>query len=262
MLTANLALDIDSRRGVTLSGSTVTTIADVNPNSAGNGVYSFTGSGSTTATYTAQNANANGQPSLNFASASSQQMVSAQTVTLATPYTLYFVGQESTLATAPIGWTVYGTHTTELPYNSSTQWGARAGSVSGHVVGGTSDTSLHMYALSVPTTGTGYLYVDSSSAPVASWTSGSGDSLSGTMWLGSADGSYYWNGAIYKVAIYSVAHSPLQVHQMFAYGANQYGILAAANDNAAEDTRLALIDGPIIGWPYAANDTLRMAGGL
>ena len=246
MLTSGLQLDLDSRRGLTAgTGSGQAGWADVNPASASyNGFSATQSTASDQPTLTAHDASYGYQPSINCASASTQSLIRSTTLTLATPYTIYVVAKAASLPSINIAFTVIGSKQTNVPWNTPTQFGVHPGSSAGTVNAGTSDTNVHAYALVEPGTGTGSFYVDTSSAALANFTGYAADSLGGAVYICSDSGAPYWNGSLVKILIYNVAHTATQVSTNFKYFAGQYLLSTAANENAEDGTRLALLELP------------------
>lgn len=204
----NLALWLRADMGITI-GTGVSAWAD----QSGNGNNFTQGTGSAQPTLNASDASFGGQASLSFAAANSQTLT-ATSVTISQPDTIYVIGQFTTSSNAEL---IDGNGTRQaLANNSGANFVFYAGTL---VTGSAADLNPHAFA-AIYNGASSSMYVDTSSAANASGNAGANNW--GGLILGGTIGGFL-QGKIAEVVTYSAAHTSAQVAQLFKYFAGRYG---------------------------------------
>lgn len=206
---ANCKIWLRADLGITLNGSTVSQWND----QSGNSNNASQGTAAKQPTYTASDSSYGNQPTLTFASASSQEMalVSLQPNQ---PYTAYAVCESTSGATnqAVIG----DGNPTTLYYISGTPLVFAGSNLSSGI-----NTRVKAALCGVFNTTTSAIYVNSSTAAA----SGNAGSInpSGTLSIGAfGTNSDFLNGKIAEIIVYSGAHNSTQVSTVFSYFSARY----------------------------------------
>jgi hypothetical protein len=205
-----LSLYLDSRMGITLNGSKVSTWTD--QSSAARAFTNATDG--FRPTYSASDASYGGAPTLAFVSAQTQTLTSASFTTLTQPFTFFVVG-ESTSGSAQQELYGGGSNTTIFIIKGTNNWSLYGGSVLGS---GNSTQSKQAFA-AVYNGGSSKLYINSSTTSVTSGAGGA-QNFAATVGIGSSGtGNQYLNGKLRLVLAYSGALSAEQIGTLLIHEA-------------------------------------------
>jgi hypothetical protein len=210
-----LALWLDSARGITLNGSTVSAWTD--QSGAGNNVSQ--GTGSQQPTFVAADASFGGRPSLSFASASVQCLLDASFPGVAQPWTMVTAFSSDHSAA---GWSASGnTSTGGGVFVTTTSTGLSAGT---QVLSANAVTTPQIVA-GVANGASSALYINNSQVAAATGNAGS-SAITTTFVVAAlnAAGAQALNGKVANVLLYSGALTTAQLKTLFAYLGARYGI--------------------------------------
>lgn len=197
-------------KGITLS----TGVSQWNDqSSSGNNATQATGSAQPT--YNATDVAYNRCPTLSFAQASTQTLTLASRLP-AQPFTLFVVGQSSSLATQQ---SFFSDSNIVTIYWTGTVWAIYAGA---SVNSANSTQNSPLAFCGVFNTNTSSLYINSSASPAASGNI-SLNNPAGTESIGGGSAAGYLNGKIAEIIVYSGAMSIANISSTFSYLGSRYG---------------------------------------